>query len=209
VSQIGIVSAAAGRVDVVTEEWAPGVKKSNYYQSAFFLSVVDVTDPRNPRVANRALLPGQPLAVRDRFVCAEDNVGTHIETFTSTGELAPVATLTGGPNQTVALEDTRAVFVVGGRLDVVGLVPPAVASSIYLPGTGTFYVTALAGGHAFMQSGEVFDVRGAAPLQVAFLPPDDRNMLRAVRAETSAATGSPVRAYFVGGFRGIQGIPLD
>jgi len=210
VSQVGIVSAAAGRVDVVTEEWAPGAdKKSNYYQSAFFLSVVDVTDPRNPHVANKVVLPGSPLAFSDRFVCAADGAGTHVETFTSTGELAPVATFTGGSNQSIALEGTRAVFVVGTRLDVVGLVPLAVASSVYLPGTGTFSVAALAGGHAFMQSGEVIDVRGAAPLQVAFLPPDDRNTLRAVRVETSAATGGgPVRGYYVGGFRGIQAVPF-
>jgi hypothetical protein len=212
VRSLGIVRADPGRVEVVTEEWAPGAdSRGPYFQGAFFLSTVDVSDPRAPVVVKKAVLFGAPLAVSDRFVASDGGSGvTAIQSLSATGELTLIAKRnTAGSVQSTAIEGTRAVFTEGNRVEVVDLDPVAAGKTVVLQAAYTVTVQALVGGRAFMATGEVIDLRGTDPQQIAFCPLDSRDAIRPVRVETTAAAGHPVRAYYVGGFRGIQAVPLD
>lgn len=211
VRNIGILTAAAGSLSVVTEESAPGATSDQYFDSAFFLHTVDLSDAGAPRLIKKVSLPGSPLATTDALVFLLDGMGTlYVDGLNPTGDLTPLGTRPDFQNGTAAIEGMRAVLADGDSLEIANLTPGGGTQlTTFLPDPIPARVAALAGGRAILDSGEVYDTRPAPVRFVTLLPRDSTDNPPDVQVELSSATGLPVRAIFAGGFRGIQAISLE
>jgi hypothetical protein len=209
-TSIGIVRAEAGQVLVATEEPAPG-NDPHPFTSVYYLDVIDVSDPHAPRVTAKVTLPGAPLAMGDGVLFSRSDQGalSFDRIDTSAGRLTSIGGRAGNLGATAAIEGTRAIVGLSGVLEVIDLSAGGASVDTALVGSGNVIVAALAGGRAVLSGGEVFDVRTGAPRFAALLPRDPSLGLPGVKVELSSATGRPIRAYFPGGYRGIQSLSLD